>query len=115
MTTWTVACQAPLSVGFSRQEYWNGWPFPSPEDLPNPGIESASPVLQGDSLPSEPPGKQKSWLNVAFRNVAEFMWLTLTEPQGPIFFKKKAANNVYGSLHFSESWENIQAELLQFT
>ena len=48
---------APLSLGFSRQEDWSGLPFPSPEDLPNPGIESRSPALQADSLPSEPPGK----------------------------------------------------------
>ena len=52
-TPWTVACQAPLSVGFSRQEYWSGLPFPSPGDLPNPGIEPGSPVLQADSLPTE--------------------------------------------------------------
>ena len=42
MTLWTVACQAPLSMGFSRQEYWSGLPFPSPGDLPNPGIELTS-------------------------------------------------------------------------
>ena len=45
-TPWTVACQAPLSIGFSRQEYWSGLPFPSPGDLPNPGIEPESPALQ---------------------------------------------------------------------
>ena len=56
-TPWTVACQAPLSMGFSRQEYWNGLPFPSPGDFLDPGIESGSPALQADSLPSEPPGK----------------------------------------------------------
>ena len=56
-TPWTVACQAPLSTGFSRQEYWSGLSFPSPGDLPNPGIELESPALQLDSLPSEPPGK----------------------------------------------------------
>ena len=47
---WIVACQAPLSLGFSRQEYWSGLPFPSPGDLPNPGIEPRSPALQADSL-----------------------------------------------------------------
>ena len=52
-----VACQAPMSMEFSRQEYWSGLPFPSPGDLPNPGIEPGSPTLQADSLPSEPPGK----------------------------------------------------------
>ena len=56
-TPWTVAYQAPPSVGFSRQEYWSGLPFPSPGDLPNPGIEPGSPVLQADALPSEPPRK----------------------------------------------------------
>ena len=45
VTLWTVACQAPLSMGFSRQEYWNGLPFPSPGDLPDPGIEPMSPAL----------------------------------------------------------------------
>ena len=54
---WTVAHQAPPSMGFSRQEYWSGLPFPSPGDLPDPGIEPRSPTLQADSLPSEPPGK----------------------------------------------------------
>ena len=52
-TPWTIACQAPLSMGFSRQEYWNGLPFPSPGDLPNPGMEPESPELQADSLPIE--------------------------------------------------------------
>ena len=56
-TPWTVACQAPLSMGFSRQECWSGLPIPSPGDLPNPGIKPGSPALQADSLPSEPLGK----------------------------------------------------------
>ena len=56
-TPWTVADQAPQSVEFSRKEYWSGLPFPSPGDLPNPGIEPGSPALQADALPSEPPGK----------------------------------------------------------
>ena len=56
-TPWTVANQAPQSTEFSRQEYWSGLPFPSPGDLPNPGIEPGSPALQADALPSEPPGK----------------------------------------------------------
>ena len=60
-TPWTVACQAPLSMGFSRQEYWSGLPFPSPEDLSDSGIEPRSPSLQADALPSEPPGKI-TWL-----------------------------------------------------
>ena len=54
---WTVACQAPLSIGYSRQEYWSGLSCPSPEDLPDPGIESRSPALQADSLATELQGK----------------------------------------------------------
>ena len=56
-TPWTVTYQAPRSMGFSRQEYWSGLPFPSPGDLPNPGIEPGSPALKVDALTSEPPGK----------------------------------------------------------
>ena len=57
VTLWTLARQAPLSIGFSRQEYWSGLPFPSPGDLPDPGIEHGSLVLQADSLPVEPQEK----------------------------------------------------------
>ena len=53
MTPWTIARQAPLSMGVSRQEYWSGLPFPSPGDLPDLGIEPRSPALQADSLPTE--------------------------------------------------------------
>ena len=56
-TPWTVAYHAPPSMEFSRQEYWSGLPFPSPGDLPNPGIKPGSSSLQVDALPSEPPGK----------------------------------------------------------
>ena len=56
-TPWTSARQAPPSMGFSRQEYWSGVPFPSPEDLPKPRIEPGSPALQADSLLSELPGE----------------------------------------------------------
>ena len=55
-TPWTIACQAPLSMAFSRWEYWGGWPFPFPGDLPDSGTEPESPALQADSLPSEPLG-----------------------------------------------------------
>jgi len=57
VTSWTVAYQASLSMGFSGQEYWSGLPFPSPGDLPNPGIKPRSPALEADALISEPPGK----------------------------------------------------------
>ena len=56
-TPWTVTYRVLRSMGFSRQEYWKGLPFPSPGDLPNPGIEPGSPALQTDALPSEPLGK----------------------------------------------------------
>ena len=57
MTPWTIAYKAPLSMEFSRQEYWSGLSFPSPGDLPDLGIEPRSPALQADALPSEPPGE----------------------------------------------------------
>ena len=57
VTPWTVAQKAPLYMGFFRQEYWSGLPFPSPGDLLDPGIEPRSPALQADVLTSEPPGK----------------------------------------------------------
>ena len=57
VTPWTVTYQAPPSMGFSRQEYWSGLPFPSPGDLPDSGIEPRSPALQADALSPEPPGK----------------------------------------------------------
>ena len=56
-TPWTVACQAPLSTGFSRQEYWSRLPFPSPGDLPDPGIKPKSPALTGRFFTTEPHGK----------------------------------------------------------
>ena len=57
VTPWTVAYQAPLSMGFFKQEYWSGLSFPSSGDLLGPGIEPGLPALQADSLPPEPPGK----------------------------------------------------------
>ena len=57
-TPWTVACQDPQSVGFPRQEYWSGLPFPSPGDLPDPGIEPRSPALQAAASLCEPPEKR---------------------------------------------------------
>ena len=57
VTPWTIICQAPPPMGFSKQEYWSGLPFPSPGDLADPGIEPGSPTQQADSLLSELPGK----------------------------------------------------------
>ena len=56
-TTWTIAHQAPLPMGFSRQEYWSGLPFPPPGDLPDTGTKLASPALAAEFLTTEPPGK----------------------------------------------------------
>ena len=68
VTPWTVAHQAPLSMRFSRQEYWRGLPFPSPGDLPNPGLKlmSHTPAWQEGSLPLLPPGKT---LNQLYSNI----------------------------------------------
>ena len=77
VTPWTVVHQASLSVGFSRQAYWSGLPFPPPGDLPNPGIEPGSHALQVDSLPSEPPGKKIT--SVQFSSVAQ-LCPTLCDP-----------------------------------
>ena len=63
---WTVARQSPLSMGFSRPEYRSRLPFPSPGNLPHPGIKLGSPVLQADSSPSEPPGKPSCPLKLGF-------------------------------------------------
>ena len=62
VTLWTVVCQASLSLGFSKQEYWSGLPFPSPWDLPDSGIEPGSPALEADALTSESPGKPQEAL-----------------------------------------------------
>ena len=78
-TLWIVACQVPLSMGFSRQEYWSGLPFPFPGDLPDPVIETvspASPVLAGEFFTTEPSGKPSS---VQFISVAQSC-LTLCDP-----------------------------------
>ena len=68
-TPWTVACHAPSSMEFSRQEYCSGLPFPSPGDLPDPGIEPGSPTLQADSLPSEPKQVENNYDHVKFGNL----------------------------------------------
>ena len=64
MFPWTVACPDPLSMGFSRQEYWSGLPFPLMGYLADPGIEPTSPALQAVSLPTESPGKPSLALKI---------------------------------------------------
>jgi len=79
-TPWTIAYQAPPSIRFSRQEYWSGLPFPSPGDLPDPGIKPQSPAFQADALTSEPPGKPPNIHSVQFSSVLLLsrVWLFTT-------------------------------------
>ena len=90
VTPWTLAHQAPLSMEFSRQEYWSGLPHPSPGDLPHTGIEPGSPAMQADSLLSEPPGKplaikrlqifmkcsQERQMWLSFGQSGKYFWVT---------------------------------------
>ena len=76
-TPWTVAHQAPPSMGYSRQEYWSGLPFPSSGDLPDPGTEPESPALQGDSFPTEPPGKPLHCLDSQVKDLHFQMYVDL--------------------------------------
>ena len=81
-TLWTVACQAPLSMRFSRQ-YWSGLPCPPPGVLPEPGIEPRSPTLQADSLPAEPPEKQSGlcyFVKVVWTNWYTYLLHILKHP-----------------------------------
>ena len=77
VTPWMVVHQVPLSMGFSRQEYWTGLSFPSPGDLPDSGIEPKSPTLQMDSLPSKPPGKPLPFACTCTNKAAAVWQLTL--------------------------------------
>ena len=89
-TLWTLACQAPLSMGVSRQESWIGLPCPSPGDLPNPGIKLASPVspvLWADSLPTEPSGKPCGILGTSF---------SLSGPHFPNLRKERERSSILG-------------------
>ena len=83
-TPWTIACQPPLSMGFPRQEYWRGLPFPSPGDLPDLGIEPRSPASLADSLPTELQGKLKvGYINFLFIYKAKIILCCITS----YFFK----------------------------
>ena len=90
VSPWTAAHQVPLSVGFSRQEYWNGLPFPSPGDLPQPGIEPGSPALQVDFLPSKPPGKS---ISILFYYYYLFIYLFIFNLLVFYFFNFKIFNS----------------------
>ena len=87
VTPWTVACQAPPSMGFSRQEYWIGVLFPSPRDLPDPGIEPGSPALQTESLLSEPSGEgMRFYSKCDFVPPTIFLGLSFALGHGESFF-----------------------------
>ena len=81
VTSWTVAYQVPLSMEFSRQEYWSGLPFPSPGDLPNPGIKPRSSAFQADALPSEPRlvldhiNLTRNWIDIGLQFSLSFIYL----------------------------------------
>ena len=73
VSPWIVYHQAPLSMGFPRQEYWNGWPFPSPGDLPDPGVELMSPALAGKFFTIEPPGKAAVAILLVIDQIQDFL------------------------------------------
>ena len=126
---WTVTHQSPLSMGFSRQEHWSGLPFPSPGDLPHPGIKPRSPALHVDSLPSEPPEKpllhdssgifmeasswKRNWLLTQFFWAPSLPWRVrsgdetskLPEPSSLIVFRARLANTSTASFSRDEAEE----------
>ena len=88
-TPWTVAHQAPLSMGFSRQEDWSGLPFPSPGDLPKPGIGPRFPALQAEALSSEPPGIMEAKGMLPFKLLVNWK----EQSQISIFAKKRKTSS----------------------
>ena len=103
VTPWTVAYQAPPSMGFYRQECRSGLPFPSLGDLPDPGIEPGSPTLQGDALPSEPLGKICKISNLKRHRIKRGQFLSLSENCFPEKDKRTGAwdtvNTLLGNLY----------------
>ena len=77
-TSWTIAYHTPPSMGCSRQEYWSGLPYPSPGDLPDPGIEPRSPALQADALPYKPSGKPCLSERSSYSCLAPWLFLLLS-------------------------------------
>ena len=99
---WTTAGQAPLSMGFPKQEYWSGLPFPLPKDLPDPGIKPTSPVLAGGFFTTEPPGKPCS-SQVSTDNEAKWTWLvTLLLSQHLLYLDQ----SFLSMSELNESWEH---------
>ena len=93
---WTVAHQAPLSVGFPRQEYWSGLSFPSPGELLNLGIKPRSPELQADSLLSEPPGRPNGHRAHFKSGLSHFKILTLIIFAKTLFLNKALLTDIKG-------------------
>ena len=100
MTPWTVALQDLLSVGFSRQEYWSGLPYPPSGDLPNPKTEPRSSALQADFLPTEPSGKPYHLKSKHLKILSKPEFLALS-PQYLIWFLAKPEGNSIGGRHVS--------------
>ena len=98
VTPWTVACQAPLSMGFSRQEYWSGLLFPPPEDLRDPGIEPESPALAGRFFTTAPPGKPYQWWEVAYSLDALATFMCFKEKEVRDKHYKDSVTRYYGEV-----------------
>ena len=114
-TPWTVAYQALPSMGFSRQEYWSGLPFPSPGDIPNPGIEPGSPALQTDALPSEPPGKPEN-TEVGSQSLLQGIFPTQESNQGLLHCRRILYQLSYHGSHVNfNNFCQIWYPLLQRT
>ena len=107
-TPWAVAYQAPPSMGFPRQECWSELPFPPPGDLPNPGIEPWSPILQADALLSEPPGKSLKWKSD--NNLEERMKIENNHSVDKswwyfhIYFRTKVLSHFYNFFYLKVVW-----------
>ena len=107
VTSWTAAHQDPLSTGFLRQEYWSGFPFPSPGNLPKPGIKHGSPTLQVDSLPTEPPGKSFQGSIYVYMLLNLFVFLLI------FYYKGVSAKNLEGeSLIYTLQWVSHSRTLI---
>ena len=112
VTPWIVAYQASPSMGFSRQDYWSGLPFPSPEDLPNPGIELGSPTMQAGSLPSgEPPGKALLTYSISSGPFALWPFSTIISPvpNPPTPILSSVFQLSVQCIHF-ESWKGSSSQ-----
>ena len=105
-TPWTVACQAPLSMGFFREEYWSGLPFPSPGDPPNPGIKPGSSRSQAESLPSEPTGKPNNvYVSLLFSQIISPFPSTESKNLSFVHVVLQARILAWVAIHFSRGSE----------